>query len=75
MSFATFRGGVHPFDGKEMSKDKPVLKVLPKGELVYPMSQHIGAPARPVVKAGDHVLVGQIIGEAGGFVSDRKSVV
>ncbi len=69
MSFATFRGGVHPFDGKEMSKDKPVLKVLPKGELVYPMSQHIGAPARPVVKAGDHVLVGQIIGEAGGFVS------
>lgn len=69
MSYATFRGGVHPYDGKDLSKDKPVLQVLPKGDLIYPLSQHIGAPANPVVAVGDHVLVGQVIGEAGGFVS------
>lgn len=65
----TFRGGIHPFDGKELSKDKPIRDVLPKGDLVYPLSQHIGAPAVPVVKKGDYVLTGQKIAEAGGFVS------
>ena len=65
----TFKGGIHPFDGKELSKDKLIRDVLPKGELVYPLSQHIGAPAVPVVKKGDHVLAGQVIAEAGGFVS------
>ena len=49
--------------------DKPIETYLPKGELVYPLSQHIGAPAKPVVKKGDRVLVGQRIAEAGGFVS------
>lgn len=52
-----------------MSKEKPVKELLPKGELVFPVSQHIGAPAKPVVKAGDMVLRGQVIAEAGGFVS------
>lgn len=42
---------------------------MPKGELVYPLSQHIGAPAKPVVAKGDQVLVGQKIGEVGGFIS------
>lgn len=65
----TFTGGIHPYDGKDISKDKPIKDVLPKGDLVYPLSQHIGAPALPVVKKGDHVLVGQKIAEAGGFVS------
>ena len=65
----TFKGGVHPFEGKEMSKDCPVEKYLPKADLAYPLSQHIGAPAKPVVKKGDHVLAGQMIAEAGGFVS------
>ena len=37
--------------------------------MVYPLSQHIGAPAKPVVKKGDHVCKGQMIGESGGFVS------
>ncbi|WP_310601979.1 electron transport complex subunit RsxC [Anaerosporobacter sp.] len=69
MRLATFIGGVHPYEGKELSKDKPVKVVLPKGELVYPMSQHIGAPAKPVVAVGDRVLAGEIIGEAQGFVS------
>lgn len=69
MGLATFKGGVHPYDGKELSKDKPTTTLIPKGDLVYPMSQHIGAPAKPIVAVGDRVLVGQKIAEAGGFVS------
>ena len=69
MAKLTFVGGIHPYDGKELSKDKPIKAVLPKGDLVYPLSQHIGAPAKPVVAKGDHVLTGQLIAEAGGFVS------
>lgn len=69
MKALTFRGGSHPFEGKDMSKDRKIREVLPKGLLVYPMSQHIGAPASPIVKAGERVLVGQKIGEAQGFVS------
>lgn len=65
----TFTGGIHPFDGKDLSKDKPIKDILPKGDLVYPLSQHIGAPAVPIVKKGDHVLTGQKIAEAAGFVS------
>lgn len=65
----TFRGGTHPYDGKELSKDSPVKKVMPKDILVYPMAQHIGAPATPIVAKGDKVLMGQRIGEASGFIS------
>ena len=65
----TFKGGIHPYDGKELSKDKAISSILPKGDLVYPLSQHIGAPAVPIVEKGEHVLVGQKIAEAGGFVS------
>ncbi len=69
MSEATFRGGVHPYEGKELSKALPIKTVMPKGDMVFPMSQHIGAPATPVVEKGDKVLVGQKIGEASGFIS------
>ena len=69
MARLTFVGGIHPYDGKDLSKDKPIKEVLPKGDLVYPLSQHIGAPAKAIVKKGDRVLVGQKIAEAGGFVS------
>ncbi|WP_026519587.1 RnfABCDGE type electron transport complex subunit C [Butyrivibrio sp. FCS006] len=69
MARGTFTGGIHPYEGKELSKDKPIKSVMPKGDLVYPVSQHIGAPAKPVVAVGDHVLTGQMIAEAGGFVS------
>ena len=69
MGLRTFKNGVHPFEGKELSKEKPVQELLPKGELVFPVSQHIGAHAKPVVKVGDTVLRGQMIAEAGGFVS------
>lgn len=69
MKTRTFKGGVHPYDGKEYSLDAPITRLTPKGELVYLMSQHIGAPAKPIVKAGDRVLLGQTIAQAGGFVS------
>ena len=69
MGLKTFKGGVHPYEGKELSKDVPIKEVLPKGEMVYPLSQHIGAPATPIVAVGDTVLKGQKIAEAGGFVS------
>ena len=69
MAKLTFTGGIHTYDGKELSKDKPIVDILPKGDLVYPLSQHIGAPAVPIVKKGDYVLTGQKIAEAGGFVS------
>ena len=58
MGLATFIGGVHPFEGKELSMDKPVTVLKPtSGEMVYPLSQHIGAPAKPLVQVGDEVLV------------------
>lgn len=70
MGLATFRGGVHPFEGKELSMDRAVTVLKPtSGEMVYPVSQHIGAPAKAIVKVGDEVLVGQKIAEAGGFIS------
>jgi electron transport complex protein RnfC len=69
MGLATFKGGIHPNEGKELSENKPVQVLQPKGEMVFPLSQHIGAPAKPLVAAGDQVLVGQKIGEPGGFIS------
>ena len=69
MGQSTFRGGTHPYEGKELSMDDPIQVMLPKEELVFSMSQHIGAPATPVVSVGDTVKMGQIIGEASGFIS------
>ncbi len=68
----TFQGGIHPYDGKNLSKKVPTLVVMPKGDLVYPMGgQHLGAPSKPIVKVGDTVKMGQRIGEAGGFISSH----
>lgn len=69
MAKYTFRGGIHPYDGKDISKDKPIVSLEAGSVLVFPLSQHIGAPAKPIVAKGDHVLRGQKIAEAGGFVS------
>ncbi len=69
MALFTFKGGIHPDDGKSLAKDQPIRKILPTGTLIYPLSQHIGAPAVALVKKGDHVLKGQKIADAGGFVS------
>ncbi len=69
MSRSTFAiGGVHPHDNK-LSRDCRI-EVLPPAPTVYlAMSQHIGAPAKPVVAVGDKVKVGQVVAEPGGFVS------
>lgn len=65
----TFAGGIHPYDGKDLSRDKPIRDILPGSELVYPLSQHIGAPAQQVVAKGDRILMGQRIAAGGGYVS------
>lgn len=69
MKRKTFKGGAHPYDGKELSRECSIEILNPGDTLVYPLSQHIGAMAKPLVKAGDRVLVGQKIAEKGGFIS------
>lgn len=69
MELLTFKKGVHPPHGKHLTEKKPIEEYLPKGDLVFPLAQHIGAPCSAVVQKGDRVLVGQKIGEATGFVS------
>ncbi|HCX65558.1 MAG TPA: electron transport complex subunit RsxC [Eubacteriaceae bacterium] len=66
---ATFPGGIHPSYMKELTKDKPLVTMDAPEQVVIPMSLHIGAPCKPIVKKGDTVHKGQLIGEAGGFVS------
>jgi len=69
VSPATFKGGIHPSYNKEWTKDKELV-VAPVPKLVrIPLSQHIGAPSKPIVKPGDPVKTGQVVAEAGGFVS------
>ncbi len=65
----TFKGGVHPYDGKDLAKDAPVRNVFAGDVVVIPTAMHIGAPATPVVAVGDRVLKGQLIAEASGFIS------
>jgi len=69
MAKLTFMGGIFPEEGKKMSQDKPIREVNPKGDLVFPLSQHMGAMAVPVVSVGEHVLQGQKIAEADGELS------
>lgn len=64
-----FFGGVHPNDMKAATNGKAIEQLAPPAQVVIPMSQHIGAPCKPLVAVGDHVKVGQRIGEPGGFVS------
>lgn len=70
MSLRSFRHGVHPADdGKALTQDRAIQTIRPAGEAVYPLNQHLGAPAQPVVAVGDRVLVGQLLAQPGGFVS------
>ena len=62
-------GGIHPSDNKKWSKDKAIEALELPDEAKVPMIQHIGAPSTPIVKRGDKVLTGQLIGQATGFVS------
>ena len=69
MKSRTFRiGGVHPEENKLTHEVMTKVAPLPK-QAIFPLSQHIGAPAKPVVAKGDKVKVGTLIAEAGGFVS------
>ena len=69
MKLRTFRiGGVHPEENKITAEVATQVAALP-AQAVFPLSQHIGAPAKPVVAKGDKVKVGTLIAEAGGFVS------
>ena len=69
MSVLTFRGGTHPYDGKALSRDAAIEELKPGEELVFPLSQHIGAPAVPIVEIGERVLAGQKIAAKSGFIS------
>ena len=69
MKVRTFKiGGIHPEENKLSHESATQPAPLPK-QAIFPMSQHIGAPAKPIVKRGDKVKVGTMIAEAGGFVS------
>lgn len=61
-------GGIHP-PGNKISKNSPITVAPLPDRVVVPLSQHIGAPATPCVAKGDHVKVGQLIGQSSGFVS------
>ena len=64
-----FRGGVHPDYNKDLARGKAIERMPVPAELVISMSQHLGAPAKCIVKAGDYVRRGQLIGEKNGFIS------
>lgn len=69
MNIRTFSiGGIHPEENKLTHEVATKVAALPK-QAIFPLSQHIGAPAKPVVQKGDKVKVGTLIAEAGGFVS------
>ncbi|WP_250673763.1 electron transport complex subunit RsxC [Paraclostridium ghonii] len=69
MKLLTFKGGIHPPYRKEYTNNKALEKAKDPKVVYISMQQHIGAPAKPVVSLGDHVCVGQKIGEMQGFVS------
>ncbi len=66
MAFSFF-GGVHPKENKWYARDKAIQEFPAPDVLVIPMSQHIGAPCKPLVKKGDLVTVGQKIGDNQGL--------
>ena len=65
----TFRGGIHPAYNKQLSSGSPIRELPLPARLVVPLSQHLGAPAKPAVKPGDEVKAGQLIAEQNGFIS------
>ena len=67
--FAGYYGGVHPSEKKELCENEPLLRFPESDVMVIPLSQHSGAPAKPVVQVGDYVKVGQVIGEPAAFIS------
>ena len=69
MGLSLFKGGIHPPAKKELAADKSIQGGKPPQRVVIPLSQHLGAPCKAVVSIDQEVKKGEIIGEAGGFVS------
>lgn len=69
MGLATFAGGIHPPDKKSLSAGSPITETKPPKIVIIPLSQHLGAPCKPLVSIGQEVKKGEAVGEAGGFVS------
>ena len=65
----TFSGGIHPAYNKELSAGSPIRELPLPSRLTVPLSQHLGAPAKPAVNVGDRVKTGQLIAEQNGFIS------
>ena len=62
-------GGIHPAECKTLSNGSPIQQAPLPRQLIVPLNQHIGAAAEPCVTVGDHVLKGQLIAKANGFIS------
>jgi electron transport complex protein RnfC len=69
MGTATFKGGIHPPDKKELAANSLIIDAKAPKIIVIPLSQHIGAPCNAVVSIGQEVKKGQVVGEPAGFVS------
>jgi Na+-translocating ferredoxin:NAD+ oxidoreductase subunit C len=66
--FEGFYGGVHPSEHKDYTEHMALKRFPEPDTVIIPLAMHIGAPANPVVQAGDYVKVGQVIGEQAGFI-------
>ena len=69
MALATFKGGIHPPDKKDIAKDRAIKEAKSPQRVVIPLIQHLGAPCKPIVSIGQEVKKGEVIGDPGGFVS------
>lgn len=67
--FFSFHGGIHPPENKKQSTRAPIRPAPLPEKLIVPLQQHIGAPAKPCVNTGEHVLKGQVIAKAQGRIS------
>ena len=65
----SFRNGVHPHENKDQTEHFPIARMAFGKTFTLPLSQHLGAPSKPIVKAGETIFRGQLLAEAGGYVS------
>ena len=73
MNIRTFRiGGIHPEENKLTHEARTQVAAIPK-QAIFPLSQHIGAPAKPVVQKGDRVKVGTMIAECPHFLISKRN--
>ena len=69
MRALTFKQGIYLEENKSLTSDKPLKKANRPAQVIIPMQQHIGVPCKPLVKRGDHVEMGEKIGDIDGFIS------